>query len=143
MMKQIFTLILLISSFLVNAQTNFKEVYIGETSESKLYLNVESIKESFFGDENGKYIEFWVKEKYKNSHKINGKIYKNPFIQSKYLVDCSHSKYKILSEVSYTLNGKVINSRRFNEYESFDDVVPDSVGDLILDSACKFHNYGK
>jgi hypothetical protein len=142
-MKQIITLFLALSSFFVNAQTNFKEAYIGETSESKLYLNVESIKESFFGDENGKYIEFWVKEKYKTSHKINGKIYKTPFIQTKYLVDCSHSKCKILSEVSYTSTGKVIKSKKYDEYESFEDVAPDSVGELILDSACKFNNYGK
>ncbi len=142
-MKQIFTIIILISSFFVNAQTNFKEVYIGETSESKLYLNVESIKESFFGDENGKYIEFWVKEKYKAGHKLNGKIYKTPFIQTKYLVDCHHSKYKTLTEASYTSTGKLIKSMKFSEYESFDDVVPDSVGDLIIESACKFHNYGK
>ncbi|MDR6157027.1 mRNA deadenylase 3'-5' endonuclease subunit Ccr4 [Chryseobacterium sp. SLBN-27] len=54
-----------------------------------------------------------------------------------YKFDCSEKQIGVLQMTTYSKSGKVLNTTRINEYlVQMDYVIPDSIGEGILDSFC-------
>jgi hypothetical protein len=131
-MKQIFTIIILICSFFVNAQEKLK--YITSNAEGHYNLLTDTVKESFFGDENGKFLEAWIKvvkiKKVKNKSVMTETM-------TKFMVDCNNNnKFKILARTEYNSKGGIVKSENFDEYGDFISAVPESTGATIVHSIC-------
>lgn len=84
----------------------------------------------------------WIKDVQKKLQSIS-KTGKKIFLLNGYTislreVNCSTRQSKLISYVDYNSSGKVIFSNNIEEYEqSWDDVVPDSVGEFLLDKTCE------
>jgi len=54
-----------------------------------------------------------------------------------YKVDCSNRKLGILQIAVYDVNGKILDSTKFEDYNvEMDYVIPDTVGEIYLDTYC-------
>ncbi len=130
-MKQIITLILVLISFFVNAQEKLK--YVTSNAEGNYLLLTDTVKESFFGDENGKFLEAWIKvvkiKKIKNKRIMTETM-------TKFMVDCKNSKFKILAKTEYNSKGGIIKSENFDEYGDFINAIPESTGATIVNAIC-------
>jgi hypothetical protein len=61
----------------------------------------------------------------------------NGYILTLHIYDCEGRRSKILSVAYYNAQGNVVHSNQWDEYEStWDDVVPDSIGEAVLMAAC-------
>lgn len=75
-MKQIFTILFFISFFFMNVQKNEKYITYGIRNgvRADVFLLTDTVRESDFGDGNGKYLEAWEKrilsKKVKNEKKM-------------------------------------------------------------------------
>lgn len=130
-MKQIIALLLALSSFFVNAQEKLK--YVTSNAEGNYLLLIDTVKESFFGDENGKFLEAWIKvvkiKKIKNKRIMTETM-------TKFMVDCKNSKFKILAKTEYNSKGGIIKSENFDEYGDFINAIPESTGATIVNAIC-------
>lgn len=131
MMKQIFIILFFISFFFMNAQEKLK--YITSNAEGHYSLLTDTVKESFFGDENRKYLEAWVKvvkiKKVKNKSVMTETM-------TKFMVDCNNRKFKILARTEYNSKGGIVKSENFDEYGNFINAVPESTGATIINAIC-------
>jgi hypothetical protein len=86
------------------------------------------------------YKKYWMKTVakniiyFKNDKKIN---LTNGYRMDLYEYNCSSKQNKLLSIYHYNSSNKVVNSLTIPFYRTeWRDVLPDSVGEMILDKAC-------
>jgi hypothetical protein len=52
--------------------------------------------------------------------------------------DCSSRQYKFVSVAYYNSKGVPVSSHNYNDFlTEWEDVVPESVGEMLLDKACE------
>ncbi len=116
-------------------------VYAGSDNEETKYY-VKSTYVSKDNYEGG--IKVWTKkEKKKATVKKNGKTltYLNAKELQLLVIDCGEKKMKIVSTIVYNSQGKVVDSWTLKDYEQeWDDIVPDSMGEAMLDKTCELFN---
>lgn len=56
---------------------------------------------------------------------------------AKYVVDCSNGKLKTLDLIFYEASGSVARSFSEDGYETFEEPVPESIGESIVKGVCK------
>lgn len=134
-MKSLFTLALFLLSMSLSAQDD--KILISSNSEQTYYLLKSTIKESLFGDANGKFTECWVKSFSKKPLVIDKKTYYETYKMTKQMVDCNQDKFKILEIITYNRNGVSIESTRFDEYGDFINAIPESTGAEIVKGICE------
>lgn len=85
-------------------------------------------------------IKVWVKVKSKTT-KIKNKVYSNTEEKQLWMVNCSERQYKLLKSITYNSSGNVINSDERSEYAvPWDDIIPDSIGEGVVDKVCSLFN---
>lgn len=134
-MKYLITLYLILSSITTHAQTN--EILISDNTEQTYYLIKNTLRESLYGNENGKFIECWVKSISKKSIVVDKKTYTNTYQMTKQLINCYNSQFKILEIVTYNKNGVPIKTSKFDEYSEFMNAIPESTGGQIVEGICE------
>ena len=102
-------------------------------------------------DRKSKQIKVWIKMKYTEKGKDNEiQLRKKEGLDINdfqkldhelllYLYDYNNMKLKIPSSVHYSLSGDILSSFK-SPSVGWDDIVPDSVGDLILKNILETHN---
>jgi len=95
------------------------------------------MKSEYVNKERGN-IKIWIKFK-SISSTIKKKIYKNTEDKWLLIVDCDNKKIKILSTVTYSSSGKVIDNETIL-YPDYDDVIPDTVMERIREKICSHFN---
>lgn len=92
------------------------------------------------GTSDGGYKKYWMKTVAKNiSYKKNGKNFNliNGSSMELFEYNCYSKQIKLLSIYHYNSSGKVVYSLTIPFYSAeWTDVLPDSVGEMILDRAC-------
>lgn len=57
------------------------------------------------------------------------------------IADCNDKKIKIITTTVYNAQGTVIDNYTYEEYEQeWIDIVPDSMGESMLDKICELFN---
>ncbi len=85
-------------------------------------------------------IKNWFKVT-KKTYTHEGKKYKNIYIMMLSVFDCENNRPKSIQIIIYNRSGEVIDSHTFKDYEQeWSDVVPETMGELVLNSICKLHN---
>ncbi len=126
---------LLFIFFIYNHASSQDWVFVGEGNQddSKYYIRNKTV-------ENSSTKKAWIKRTgSKITVKKNGKTYtyRNGYQVTLYEYDCSENKLKLCRIVSYDSKGVVVESITIKEYlREWTDVVPDSIGEMILTKAC-------
>ena len=94
---------------------------------------------STYVSKDGNQIKIWIECKSKVAT-INKKLYRNIVNKQLLIFNCNNKKYSIVSLINYSSTGAVINKDDFSKYLTFDDVVPDSVIEGVLEKVCETFN---
>ena len=120
-------------------------VYAGADSDGdKWYVKSTFVKkeENFGGS--GESIRIWTKKEInKKTIRKGGKTltYANVKELQLIIADCSDRKLKFVTTTVYDSKGKVIHSWTLQDYEQeWSDVVPDSMGEAMLNKICELFN---
>lgn len=110
-------------------------IYIGKSSDgSSYYMRSTSVSNSYTK-------KVWVKHSSsKLTVKKNGKTYTyvNAYEVLLYEFSCTNNQIKLHSVVTYNSKGTVVDSYNPPDYYlEWKDVVPDSVGEMLLEKACE------
>ena len=119
-------------------------ISIGTSSaNSRYYLDTDSVRSG--SQFSLKYIVAWIKvdSTLNKTASVNmgGKAnIRRHIAESKilYHIQCDEHKMRIASYVDYDASGAVLASRNFDFAGAFNPVVPESVGELILDRVCEY-----
>lgn len=134
-------LVILLTSLLgVSSQGQENEMLISENPNAIYYLLTDTVKESSFSNENGNYLEYWVKAKTKGQEVVNGKKYLNNYDLIKFIVDCKSEKFKFLALITYNSKGEVLKSKYYSEIGKYNDIVPQSSSYTIVKAGCIYWN---
>ena len=83
----------------------------------------------------------WVKEVSKSLAyytKTGKKAFINGYSMTLYDTNCDEKQLALVSLTVYNLSGNVVSTTKLEEYEiDWQDVIPDSVGEMILTKACE------
>lgn len=79
-------------------------------------------------DRNTGIIKVWVKGEAVDSERTTS--------MTRYEIKCRLDQLRIMSQIQYLRNGSVASSRTYRNPE-WDDVIPDSVGERILETMCR------
>lgn len=139
------SVIIILSLFLVG-QTSYCQDWVSVGSDAdggKWYIKSTYVKKDGFGN-SGDNIRIWTKKELKKTTiKKNGKslTYTNVKELQLIVADCTDRKIKFVTTTVYNSQGKVIDSYTLEEYEQdWHDVVPDSMGEAMLDKICELFN---
>jgi len=133
-------LIILVSVLLIGHKGIAQDwVYIGSDRKgSKWYIK------SSYVTKNYNSIKIWSKQVNKSSTITkNGKkiTLNNTYTVDLYEYNCSEQTSKLIGSTTYNSQGRVIKTFKVEEYnQEWDDVVPDSMGELILNKVCELFN---
>lgn len=131
----------------------FSLLFLGQKSVAQDWILVGSdsdgdkwyIKSSYVSkDDYGGGIKLWVKKEVKKTT-IKKKGQSFTYINAKELqllvADCSERKLKFVASTLYNSQGKVVNSWTIDDFEQeWRDVVPDSIGEIMLEKICELMN---
>lgn len=85
-------------------------------------------------------IKIWVKD-IAASFTYSGRTYRNVSTETLYEFDCSGRQLQIDQAVTYDSEGNTIESYEYEDYErKWTDVVPGSIGEMLLNEACQLFN---
>ena len=132
----------------------FSLLFLGQKSVAQDWILVGSdsdgdkwyIKSSYVSkDDYGGGIKLWVKKEVKKTT-IKKKGQSFTYINAKELqllvADCSERKLKFVASTLYNSQGKVVNSWTIDDFEQeWRDVVPDSIGEIMLEKICELMNW--
>jgi hypothetical protein len=127
---------ILLSVFLIsNSSFSQNWVYVGSSvSGDKYYLRDSNTNESG-------YKKVWSKQVSKRmTYKKGNKTYTliNGYCLDLKEYDCTGKQLKLVSFAYYNSKGIVVYSYQFQSYETdWNDVLPDSVGEMLLDKVCE------
>lgn len=95
----------------------------------KNYIDLSTIQHS------GRIVTVWTKELNPGNWQLakNKKIW---FAITKYSADCIYRKIKIMNLTNYDLKGNPIENFDTSAYATWDDVIPDSVGEVKYNYFC-------
>ncbi|EPR72110.1 hypothetical protein ADIWIN_2949 [Winogradskyella psychrotolerans RS-3] len=121
-------LIILFFAFYLNANSQTSDwKLLNENEEYKLFTRDHSDKAA------------WYKIEYKKI-KVNETIFGNKQKIKKILIlhkfDCENKMIGTLAEISYDENGDTIDSNDYGKYADLENVIPDSLGEMILFKFC-------
>ena len=89
-------------------------------------------------------IKIWTKQTSKSftdNRNKKKKVYYNIYLIQLFEFDCSNSSAKLLSRTFYTSKGGVIMGNDIEPYSTnWEVVVPDSMGEAILNKVCELYN---
>lgn len=138
--------IVLTSLFLFFCQFAFCQDWILVTSDKdgdKWYVKDSYVKKEGFSDLDNQFRIWTKREVKKKTIKKAGRsvIYLNVKELQLIVADCNDRKMKVVTTIIYDSQGKVIYNSTLQEYEQeWIDVVPDSIGEAMLDKICKLFN---
>ena len=93
---------------------------------------------------NNDIFKIWTKkEVLKETIKKNGKTltYSNAKELQLIFADCTERRIKFVSSIVYSAQGKVLNNWSLEDYEQeWKDVIPDSMGEAMLNKICELFN---
>lgn len=131
MLKIIFVL-LMVSIY--SAKVNAEWQNIGSTDEHIYFLDPDKIrKASGYGDS---YLKVWVKQVIFNDITKDG-LSVNDYSIVLWQVDCNGLTIGMKSYAEYKKDGRLVNSNQ-KSYVSMSDVIPNSIGEGILEKACLY-----
>lgn len=116
------------------------EIYIGESDKETYYYIKGSAQSIEFHSSRYK---AWIKAVSKKPKVINKKTYTGIYELQLCLIDCQYNQIGILRVVTYNKNGTtVLNSKTYDDENTstLDDVVPGSIGAMIVDETCNIIN---
>jgi hypothetical protein len=118
-------------------------VYVSSgADETKWYVKSEYVKKGDYDSKDN--IRIWTKKELKKTTiKKSGKNVTYTNVQELQLIvaDCSERKIKFVSGTVYDSQGKLIDSWSVPDYsQEWADVVPDSMGEAMLDKICELFN---
>jgi hypothetical protein len=126
----LFALFILISNYTFSQDWQ----YAGSSQSGNMYYLRDA------GTSDIGYRKYWLKTVAKNlSYIKNGKNINltNGYSMELFEYNCSSKQIKLLSIYHYNSSGKVVYSLTIPFYRTeWTDVLPDSVGEMILDKAC-------
>jgi len=128
-MKTLFSLLLIVLPFTVIAQSNWISIGKGTNDE-------EMLMQDRYATKNNTTIEVWTKIK-KRKIEILDKTYKNAELKTLYSLNCGERKLLVKRTILYSEKGDVIVESRQRPTDNYDDVVPDTLGEILLDKACE------
>jgi len=97
------------------------------------------IRSTYVSKESGK-IKIWIKET-GNIEREGNKIYKNGVEQTLFTIDCLNKKMELMQSITYNSSGKIVSHLDIPEYKlEWQDVVPDSDGEFLLNKVCLLFN---
>jgi hypothetical protein len=133
MIKKI--ILLLLITFLSKAVFCQSWIYVGKSSDGNpYYMRSTSVESSLTK-------KVWVKHnKSKLTVKKSGRTltYINGYDVLLYEFNCEEKQLMLHSVISYSSKGTVVDSYRPQDYEKeWSDVVPESVGEMLLEKACE------
>lgn len=138
--------ILIVITLLVFGQVTFCQDWISVGTDSdggKWFIKSTYVKKEGFGSSEGS-IRIWTKKELnRKTIKKGGKslTYTNVKELQLIVVDCGDKKIKFVTTTVYNSQGKVIDSFTLEDYEQeWHDVVPDSIGEAMLDKVCVLFN---
>jgi hypothetical protein len=131
----------------------FSLLFLGQKSVAQDWILVGSdsdgdkwyIKSSYVSKDNyGGGIKLWVKKEVKKTT-IKKKGQSFTYINAKELqllvADCSERKLKFVASTLYNSQGKVVNNWTLEDFnQEWLDVVPDSIGEIMLEKICELMN---
>jgi len=131
----------------------FSLLFLGQKSVAQDWILVGSdsdgdkwyIKSSYVSKDNyGGGIKLWVKKEVKKTT-IKKKGQSFTYINAKELqllvADCSERKIKFVASTLYNSQGKVVNNWTLEDFnQEWLDVVPDSIGEIMLEKICELMN---
>jgi hypothetical protein len=119
----------------VNTHNNPSWFYLGKIREGEsIYISSKCVSNNLG------IIKAWIKIT-NDTIKYNGVIYKNCQEENLYLINRNEEKIRTIETICYSSSGKVIydNGQEENETEWL-NVPPDSMGEIIYNSACAIFN---
>lgn len=119
----------------VSAQNNINPewIFVGSGKESAYYLKTDYAIKTTTG------IKVWAKI-YKTSWEIKGVVHKNVQVRNLLIVDCQGRQTKTLKYIVYNKSNKIIDSFTFSDDNEWEDVIPGSLGESMLEKACELFN---
>lgn len=139
------TLIILISVLFMGYKGIAQDwLYVSSDKEgSKWYVKSSYVSRDGYDGNSGN-IKIWTKKELKKrTIKKKGKTltYTNAKELQLIFADCSDRKIKFVTTTVYNSEGNVIDSWTLEDYEQeWNDVVPDSMGEAMLDKICGLFN---
>ena len=134
-MRKIFLMILLtvISNSAIAEWTAINRNSVGETDESTVYVNFDSIRI------NGSYAKMWALDDYKlmQTDQETGERYLSSLTQYEY--DCKEEQFRILALIWYYEhmgNGQTVYSYYSSPQRKWKPVTPESIGEHKFKIAC-------
>ncbi len=88
-------------------------------------------------------IQVWLKQDLPSFKTTKGVVYKNVHMKTLYSYNCIKIKMQVRSVVMYSSKGEIISSYNRPEYENsfdYEDVVPETVAEALLNKACELFN---
>lgn len=93
---------------------------------------------------NNDIFKIWTKKEIlKETIKKNGKTLTYSNVKEIQLIfaDCTERRIKFVSSIVYSAQGKVLNNWSLEDYEQeWKDVIPDSMGEAMLNKICELFN---
>lgn len=142
---------ILFSCVLIASQSAMSANWLDTFASSKVkqeknFLDLASVKAynlSYGSDKSNYYVTAWIKSNYNTPQKLNnGKFYRE--VKTLYYFDCTNKKMATGEMIFYTSYGSVVGSQKsyVTTYstDNWEQVIPDTVGDGLLKSACWFSN---
>jgi hypothetical protein len=113
-------------------------IYVGQSAkdESKYYIRSTPVANNY-------HKKVWIKQTNKKiTIQKNGKsvVYNDAYDLILYEFNCNDRQILIHSMASYSSTGTLLESYKPEEYEKeWSDVIPDSVGEMLLNKACELY----
>lgn len=121
-----------------------------QENKEKTYIDIHSIRAHNFAYDyhgnQGYYLTAWIKKQYPTAQKLsNGKLYRET--KEFYYFDCIRQKMNFVEGYFYTSKGALVDSvKGFGstyDSEPWNRIVPGSVGEVMLFSACLLYEAQK
>lgn len=116
------------------AQTNKPEwIYVTDTDEyDTIYVKSKYVTKDYQG------IKVWTEWR-TNTKEIDKKIYNYVVSKRLFIIDCNQQRMKMLNMYTYYDHNKFLDSQQA-PYDEWDEAVPGSIGEVILNKVCELFN---